>query len=73
MRAGFKGELDARSKSFNDAKGTLEQLYASCLSEDSIKKDPSLQGRIDGAIRACDAAVTAFSGTIRSIKTAMES
>ena len=73
LRNGFKGELDARAKSFNDAKGSLEQLYASCLSEESIKKDPSLQGKIDSAIRACDAAVTAFNGTIRSIKSATES
>ena len=73
LRDGFKGELDARAKSFKDAKGRLEQLYASCLSEESMKKDPSLQGKVDSAVRACDAAVTAFNGTIRSIKGAMES
>lgn len=73
MRNGFKGELEARSKSLGDAKMKLEELYATCLDEDAVKKNPELQGKIDAAVRACDAAVTSYAGTLRSVKTSMES
>ena len=73
MRNGFKGELDSRSKSLGDAKMKLEALYATCLDENAVKNNPDLQGKIDVAVRACDAAVTSYAGTLRSVKTAMES
>ena len=45
MRNGFKGELEARSKSLGDAKMKLEELYATCLDEDAVKTTQSCKGR----------------------------
>ena len=73
MRNGFKGELTARSNSLGDAKMKLEELYSTCLDENAVKNNPELQVTIDAAVRSCVAAITSYAGTLRSVKTAMES
>lgn len=73
LRESFKSELKARSDAFGAAKATMETIYSKCLSEEAIKGDPKLQGEIDSGVRACDAALTSYNGTMRSIKMAVES
>ena len=71
LKDGFAAELESRKVTLANCKNELETLYAQRLDELSGK--PDLAAKVDSAIRGCDAAVTSYAGTMKSIKLAIES
>lgn len=70
LKDGFSSELDARKETLAKAKHELEKIYAEQLGD--VEKNPELKARMDAAIRGCDAALTSYNGTLKSIKLAIE-
>lgn len=70
LKDGFAAELESRKVTLANCKNELETLYAQRLDELSGK--PDLAAKVDSAIRGCDAAVTSYAGTMKSIKLAIE-
>ena len=70
MKDGFTNELKARQSSLASVKGELESLYAERL--DDLKDRPDVSKRCDDSLRKCEAVVTSYTGTMRSIKLAIE-
>ena len=72
---GFKSELAARKDAINNAKLALESSYAKTLgkTEKVIQEDGGLVSEINGHIAKIEAAFNSFNGTIKSIKTAIDS
>ena len=67
-------ELSARRTSLTTSKTDLETLYSQTMGDDTeLKKKVDLVERINKAVLAWDASSTSLSGTIRSIKLAVES
>ena len=74
LSEGFMAELSARRTSLTTSKTDLETLYSQTMGDDTeLKKKVDLVERINKAVLACDASSTSLSGTIRSIKLAVES
>lgn len=73
LQQGFSQELSARSSDLSECKRELELLYAEKLGPDDLKKRPDLTTKVDLTLRKCDAALTSFAGTMKSIKQAVES
>ena len=71
MKNGFTQELNARNSSLASAKLELENLYGENLED--LKDRPEIIARVDAALRACEAAVTSYTGTLRSIKLSIDS
>ena len=71
MKDGFTNELKARQSSLASTKGELESLYAEQL--DDLKDRPDVSKRCDDTLRKCEAAITSYNGTFRSIKLAIVS
>ena len=72
---GFKCELAARKNAIANAKLALESTYAKTLgkTEKTIQEDGDLIDEIHGHIAQIEAAFNSFNGTIKSIKTAIDS
>ena len=72
---GFKNELAARKNAITTAKLALESTYAKTLgkTEKAIQEDGDLVNEINGQIAQIEAAFNSFNGTIKSIKTAIDS
>ena len=70
LKEGFTKELDARKATIDAAKAELETLYAQRL--DDLTGNPQLGNKVDASLRACDAALTSYGGTMKSIKLAIE-
>ena len=71
---GFMGELQNRKTSLKDVKNNLESLYGQTLGdEQALLKNTELIEKINKALLAADASFTNMNGTIKSIKTAVES
>lgn len=72
MKAGYKSELESRKGSLQDSKTALEVLYAK-INEDAINKNPELKEQHMTALRVADSAIDAFSGSLKTVKVAIES
>ena len=70
LKDGFTKELEARKTTLDASKAELETLYAQRL--DDLEGKPELSNKVDSAIRSCDAALTSYAGTMKSIKLAIE-
>lgn len=72
---GFKSELAARKAAISNAKLALESSYAKTLgkTEKVIQEDGDLVNEINGHLAQIEAAFNSFNGTIKSIKTAIDS
>ena len=70
MKTGFTQELTARNSALAAAKSELESLYGENLED--LKDRPEISARVEAALRACEAAVTSYTGTLRSIKLSIE-
>ena len=71
LQNGFSNELSARSKALESCKRELEVLYAEKLGENEIKQKPDLMAKVENALRRCDASITSYNGTMKSIKLAI--
>ena len=71
---GFKQELDTRMADIKRSRVELERLYALRISDSSIDEEQhaSVKEECMKAIRACEAAFTSYSGSVRSIKGVLE-
>ena len=70
---GFLGELGNRKSNINSVKQELEAVYGQTLGDDKeILKRTDLVERINKSLLNAEAAFTSLTGTIRSIKTAIE-
>ena len=73
MLDGFLGELGNRKTAINKVKQDLEEMYGQTLGDDKeILKRTELVERINKTLLNADAAFTSLNGTIKSIKTAIE-
>lgn len=73
MLDGFLGELGNRKSNINSVKQELEAVYGQTLGDDKeILKRTDLVERINKSLLNAEAAFTSLTGTIRSIKTAIE-
>ena len=75
MLDGFKCELGARKTAISNAKLALESTYAKTMgkNEKAIQEDGDLVNEINGHLAQIEAAFNSFNGTIKSIKTAIDS
>ena len=75
MLDGFKSELAARKNAIANAKLALESTYAKTLgkTDKALQEDVDLLNEINGHIAQIEAAFNSFNGTIKSIKTAIDS
>lgn len=71
---GFVAELDSKKKAIEDAKTTVEDLYAETLgkTDKEINENTDLVQRVTKSMGSVDAAFTSFNGTLKSIKGALE-
>lgn len=74
MLDGFTAELDARKASIESAKTDLETTYADTLGKDekAVVENAELMGIIQKHMATIDAAFTSFNGTLKSIKTSID-
>ena len=72
LQNGFSSELASRSQALAECKKDLEVLYAEKLGPDDLKSKPELVTRVESALRKCDAALTSYTGTMKSIKLAID-
>ena len=70
LKTGFAKELQARQTALADCKSSLETLYSEKLDD---SKCPNLIQKLHAALRTCEAAMTSYNGTLKSVKTAIES
>ena len=71
LKNSFTRELEARKTNLSDSKAALEALYAQKLDDTATR--PDLVEQVNTALRTCEAAMTSYNGTVRSIKLAVES
>ena len=70
LKTGLAKELQARQTALADCKSSLETLYSEKLDD---SKCPNLIQKLHAALRTCEAAMTSYNGTLKSVKTAIES
>lgn len=75
MLDGFTKELEARKADVSKAKADLEAVYAQTLGkpDKDVIAQPELLQRINNFLAAVDAAFTSLNGTIKSVKTSVDS
>lgn len=71
MKSGLVGQLAARKEEVLRVKTELESLFACKL--DTVANDKELKDRYDAALKSVDATATSLSGTMKSVKAAIES
>lgn len=70
LKDGFRKELDARRDNLASVRGEFESLYAQRL--DDVKDRPDLVAKVETVLRSCEAALTSYNGTLKSIKLAID-
>ena len=70
MKAGLKMELDARKEQVLAAQKDLEVIFGKKL--DTVDKDPALKEQVDSCLLKLEAAFTSLTGTMKSVKAAIE-
>ena len=70
MKAGLKMELDARKEQVSAAQKDLEVIFGKKL--DTVDKDPALKEQVDSCLLKLEAAFTSLTGTMKSVKAAIE-
>lgn len=73
--SGFKRELDGRLKSIQDARVELERLYGQRIDDGTVDlpENNKFKEECLCAIRAAEASFTSYHGSVRSIKSVIES
>lgn len=72
--SGFKRELDGRLKSIQDARVELERLYGQRIDDGTVDlpENNKFKEECLCAVRAAEASFTSYHGSVRSIKSVIE-
>ena len=72
LKKGYEAELMARRTEIDSVKLNLEGLYMSPMTDDEIEKNDEEQAKFTAEINKADAYFTAWAGTLKTIKMAVD-
>lgn len=72
MKSGYETELKLRIEELDTAKASLEELYMSTETEESIQADPARTTMYNEKINSVTNIVNVLNGTLKTVKLAVD-